>query len=196
MLDSRYEVKDNSWPEYPSAVLIEQLIQHQKGVQFEPEPEADSLIAQIALSVGKNINVPSKLSREEQKLMLVAFKQAEGILSHLKKRLNLSFDTAFKDKRLWLLDSSWRRLASGFFNNLIIDRNKSLGIVLKHYLGKQPPIPIKENKELQTLALIAAEAFKLKEVIVSSLWVFSHKPALYSYNYEQLQLFKEEVQIL
>jgi hypothetical protein len=196
MLDSKYEVQGNTWQEYLSAVSVKQLMQNQRGIQFEPEPEADSLLSQIALSVGKDINVPSELSEEEFQLLYVTFNQAKDTIDYLKETLRLNFDITFKERRFWLLDSSDRKLLTGFFHNLIINKENRLGIVIKHYWGKEPPVPITENKELKTLALIATEAFKLKGVVVASLWAFSDKPELHLHTTENLISFKDELQAL
>jgi hypothetical protein len=196
MLDPKYRVLDNSWKAYPSAVSIEQLIQAKKGIQPEPEYEADSLSAQIALSVGKDINNPSSLSDEELVLMAITSGQANGVITYLEKSLKLSFDISLKDERLWLLDNSDRKLMSGFCNNVLINKEKSLAVVIRHYLDPKSPVPAGENKELQTLALIVAEAFKLESIIVASLWVNSNKPNLYLYTSKNLKLFKDELQLL
>jgi hypothetical protein len=196
MLDTKYQVRDNSWQDYPSAVFIEQLVQAKKGVQFEPEHEADSLIAQIALSTGRDINVPSELSEEEFQLLNVTFNQAKDTIDYLRNALNLNFDITFKEEHFWLLNGSNEKLLSGFFHNLLINQENQLGVVIRHYWNGKPHMPIAENKELKTLALVAAEALKLKSVVVVSLWAFSTEPGLHLYTYDNLIPFKDELRML
>jgi hypothetical protein len=195
MLDPKYEVTDN-WQNYPSAVSVQQLLQAQEGIIAELEYEADSLIAQIALSVDKDISVPEHLSEKEFHLLYKIFHQAEKILNYLEGALKLSFDATFKDERFWLFDSSNQKLLTGFFHNLLINQENLLGVIIKHYWGKEHPISIVENKELQTLALIAMEAFNLKNVAVVSLWIFSDEPELHIYTTENLTSFKDGLQAL
>jgi hypothetical protein len=196
MLDPKYRVLDDSWQAYPSAVFIQQLIQAKQGIQPKPEYEADSLSAQIALSVGKDINSPSNLSDEELVLMAITSGQAKGTVTYLEQSLQLSFDISLKDERLWLLGNSDQKLMSGFCNNVLINTQKSLAVVIRHYLNQRDPAPIGENKELQTLALIVAEAFNLESTIVASLWISSNTPSLHLYTYKDLSLFKDELQLL
>jgi hypothetical protein len=196
MLDPKYRVLDDSWQAYPSAVSIQQLIQAKQGIQTESDYEADSLLAQIALSVGKDISSSSDLSDEELVLMAMTSGQANGVMIYLEQSLKLNFDVSLKDERFWLLGKSDQKLMSGFYNHLLINKEKRLAVVIKHYLDPKSPVPVGENKELQTLALIVAEAFKLESIIVASLWVNSNKPNLHLYTSKNLKLFKDELQLL
>jgi hypothetical protein len=195
-LDPKYRVIDDSWQNYPSAVSVQQLVQIKQGIQPEPEYEADSLLAQIALSVGKDISSSSELNNEELVLMAITSGQANGIITYLEQSLKLNFDVSFKDERFWLLGKSDQKFMSGFCNHLLINEEKRLGVIVRHYLGKTIPVPVRENKELQTLALIVAEAFNLESIVVASLWISSNTPSLHLYTSNELRLFKEELQLL
>jgi hypothetical protein len=195
-LDPKYRVLDDSWHNYPSAVSIQQVVQAKQGIQFEPEYEADSLLAQIALSVGKDVNSPSELNDEELVLMAMTSGQANGLIAYLEQSLKLVFDVSLKDERFWLLGNSDQKLISGFCNHLLINEEKRLGVIIRHYLDQKAPVPIGENKELQTLALIVAEAFNLESIVVASLWISSNTPSLHLYTSNELKLFKEELQLL
>jgi hypothetical protein len=105
----------------------------------------------------------------------------------------LTIDLTLKEIRLWLLDKNNYRIISGYFDTLLVNHHQQIGIILKHVTNPTAFVSASYDKELGCLALIAADAFNLKKIIVAKLWANSNASNLGDYRLNDLQNFREEL---
>jgi hypothetical protein len=79
------------------------------------------------------------------------------------------------------------------FDTLLINHHQQIGIILKHATDQTIFVSASDDKELRCLALIAADAFNLKKMIVAKLWANSNASDLGDYRLSDLHTFREEL---
>lgn len=196
MLDPRYIVQGECWQNYPCASSIPTLFYAPAVFEASKSCEPDLLLERIALNVGKDTSVPSFLTSEEQLIMMKAFELEQKAMEQLEKDFKYYWVGQMREKRLWLLDSFGQKLLSGFIHTLRIDFRRYTGLVLKHDLNRENLTSAQNNLELKTLALIVAETFRLRKVVVASLWTRFDSFDIDAHSLKSLQMFKAELQLL
>jgi hypothetical protein len=143
--------------------------------QLNKESPPDNLLCQIIEANRKDSlkEVPDELYLEDKdrELILKLYELEQTVLTVLKNGSDFRFGFELREKRLWLLDESGRKLMSGFIDVLLVDSLKKTGVIFKRHLDSKPPVSTQEDNELRFLALIASEALKLQKVLVITLWV-------------------------
>jgi hypothetical protein len=201
LIDPKYEVKDDSWQNYPTARAIENLLGCAYILEAEPltidtirkANGTDSLLDRLVALLEENTEPLDVLSSQTVELIYQAFHLEKTAIQNIREAYNLNIDITLREIRLWLLDESSGRIMSGYFDTLLINRYTQTGIVLKHVTSHTPFIAASDDKELGCLVLMAADAFKLKEVIVTKLWAISNSSDLGSYYLKDLQNFRKEL---
>jgi hypothetical protein len=202
LLEPKYKIVDDSWTFHPTASSIEKLLTcyanlEKEELSFTELNQAngvDSVLERLLNFLEKDQYYLGLLSSEIQKLIDRACYLEIMTIDRIRSSYDLTTDFEFREIRLWLLDDDGEKLMSGFFDTLLVNQRQQTGILLKHIIHQKPFVATHEDKEMKSLALIASDAFKLKKVIAAKIWDASNSFDLASYTFEDLQVFRSDIQ--